>query len=330
MSSYAAWKAAALRELGGTSLEEFPQAPRSLYVDPLYTALSPADEALAKEAHALVCQPRPPIAPRHVPPIHRAIENAISGIQLGPVLQLAVQLARADSCPQQVGEAQTFEVPIGGDIWVEVAKLRALRLGWAKLQVVRKRTPTWAHIIATGVSPMLTLREPWVNLLRNAHIVFAAMVGGADHIVLAPFDYGHAPPSELGGRMVDNVRRVLEEEGLLTKVKDPAHGSFAVESLTCTLLRDAWKILERIENEGGYSAFVASGALSALYEAEFAQRKEELASGIPTITGITSFVDRAPEALNGYPTSVLGTPNREKLDWTFEAGREMHDDLSEA
>jgi hypothetical protein len=319
MSSYEEWKNAALRELGGTSFAGLPQMFRSHDVDPLYTALSPADEALAKEAHALICEPRPPIDAGHVPSIRQAIDDATGQIHVGPVLALAVHLAEADSRSRQGGEPQIFEVPLGGEIWIEVAKLRALRLGWAKLQVLRKRTPTWAHLIATGASPMLTLREPWVNLLRNAHVVFAAMVGGADDVVLAPFDYGYEPPSELGRRMVDNVRHVLEEEGLLTKVKDPAHGSFAVESLTCTLLREAWKILERIENEGGYPAFVASGALSALYEAESEQRKKELATGLPALTGITSFADHAPEALRGYPTSVLGTPNREKLDWTIEA-----------
>ena len=306
MTSHADWKAAVEREIAGTPFERVMH--KTGRTEALYTSLSRADEVLAKEVHALIVEPRPLVRTKVT------LDNEHIG--LSPALAIALQLGSADLASD---ENVTFSVPIGTDIWTEVAKLRALRLGWAKLQLARNRTLKWAHIVATGMSPALTLREPWVNLLRNAHVAFAALVGGADDFVLAPFDYGYRPHSELGRRIALNVRHVLEEEGRVAKVKDPAHGSFAIESMMCGILRQAWSILELIDAAGGYESFVLTGAMRALVDDDHSDRREALRAGAVKITGITSFADCAPEELNGYPGSVLGEPVPALMQWSDEA-----------
>ncbi len=320
MTSFAAWKAAVEKEIDGASFDDvmIKRLLGGTRREALHTSLSDADVILAKEAHALIVEPRPPADLSALPPARASLDEGLARFGIGPALQLAMHLASADAWSDRDSNV-TFEVSIGSDIWTEVAKLRALRLGWAKLQVLRKRTPKWAHIIATSVSPALTLREPWVNLLRNAHVAFASIVGGADDVVLVPFDIGYRPQSELGRRMVHNVRRLIEHEGQLAKVKDPAHGSFAIEALSCQLLRHAWAILERIDSAGGYAAFHASGALHALCDADIAERTKLIRSGALNVTGITAFVDRDPEKLGGYPTSVLGVADPQSMEWTCEA-----------
>src|SRR5690606_16490695 len=100
---------------------------------------------------------------------------------------------------------------------------------------------------------MLAAVDPWTNMLRATTAGFAAAVGGADGLTVAPFDtvvadaMGAAGPGGLGRRIARNTQLVLQEESGLRRVADPAGGSWFVESLTDELARAAWVRLQQIE-----------------------------------------------------------------------------------
>ena len=184
----------------------------------------------------------------------------------GEALQLAIVLAegaawlrRAVDLGLSVDEADAaleLEVGLGTDLFVEVAKLRALRLAWGRLALAcgLEASAPAARIHARTSERSWTRRDPWGNALRGTTIAFAAAVGCADSLVVLPFDERLGHPDEEALRLAANTHALLEEESHLAAVDDPAAGSGLVEALTSDLAREAWARLRRIEELGGLEA----------------------------------------------------------------------------
>ena len=146
---------------------------------------------------------------------------------------------------------------------MEIAKLRAARLLWARVaQACGLPAVDRGISIHAVTSPRcLTARDPWVNMLRGTNEAYAAVVGSADVVTVLPFDAALGAPDELGRRMAINTQNILREECHLDKVRDPASGSYFVESLTHDLATAAWDRFQRIEIAGGMANQVRSGAI---------------------------------------------------------------------
>ena len=125
-----------------------------------------------------------------------------------------------------------------------------------------------ATVHAVTSLPMMAQRDPWVNMLRTTVAAFGAGVGGADTVLVQPFDAaipGGAPgvAPAFARRIARNTQLLLLEESHLGRVLDPAGGSWFVEDLTEQLAQQAWKHFRDIESRGGFAAaldFVASGS----------------------------------------------------------------------
>jgi methylmalonyl-CoA mutase len=171
--------------------------------------------------------------------------------------------------------------------FVTIAKLRAARRLWARLlelSGVEGPAPVRIHVVTSR--PMLSVRDPWVNMLRTTVAAFAAGVGGADAITVVPFDSPLGAPDAFGRRIARNTSHLLMSESHLGRVADPAGGSYAVEKLTDALALAAWEELGRIESDG----------MAALDEriAEVVDRREdEVAHRTRPITGLTEFPNLA-------------------------------------
>lgn len=169
-----------------------------------------------------------------------------------------------------------------------LAKLRAARRLWD--QVTRACGVTVAaKIEARSSRRMLSTLDPWVNLLRLSAAGFAASVGGADAIILAPFTEPMGHPSELARRQARNTQLVLMEEANLGRVADPAAGSYSLETLTDGIARKAWALFQEIEGQGGLVTALKLGRIQAEIAQVRGRRESALATRRQGMIGVNEF-----------------------------------------
>ncbi len=187
----------------------------------------------------------------------------------------------------------SFRLAADDDQFMTIAKLRAARLLWARVcEVVGVADAGAATIHAESSLPMMTQRDPWVNMLRTTLAAFAAGVGGADTVLVHPFDV--AIPDGFPGtsrtfarRIARNTQLLLLEESHIGRVLDPAGGSWFVEDLTAQLAEQAWKHFQDIESRGG---FVAAHDHLAAQIAEVATRRtDDIAHRRTALTGVNEY-----------------------------------------
>ncbi|MDZ4693457.1 methylmalonyl-CoA mutase subunit beta [Terricaulis sp.] len=185
----------------------------------------------------------------------------------------------------------SFAVSTGPDILVETAKLRALRLCWARVLEASGAGPEHraAHIHAFTSRRMMTRHDAQTNILRVTTAALAASIGGADDVTTYPFTDALGLPTSFSRRVARNTQNVLMEECRLGHVADPAGGAWFVEKLTRELAAKAWEIMQSIEAQGGIVAAHQAGALGALVSDARAARQKRIATRRETITGVTDF-----------------------------------------
>lgn len=211
------------------------------------------------------------------------------------------------------------------DQFMTLAKMRAARQLWARVAEVAGDPDGGAATVHAETSlPMMTQRDPWVNMLRCTLAAFGAGVGGADTVLVYPFDVaipGGLPgtPTSFARRMARNTQLLLLEESHVGRVLDPAGGSWFVEDLTEQLARQAWQHFQSIEARGG---FVDARDYLAGQIAELAARRaDDIAHRRIAITGVNEFPNLAEPAL---PHSVsLSAVRRYAAE--FEALRDRSD-----
>lgn len=136
---------------------------------------------------------------------------------------------------------------------------------------------------------MLSTLDPWVNLLRLSAAGFAASIGGADVVILAPFTEPMGHPSELARRQARNTQLVLMEEAQLGRVSDPAAGAYSLETLTDGIARKAWAIFQEIEARGGVVKALALGAIQSDVATVRARRDKDLSTRRQGMIGVNEF-----------------------------------------
>jgi methylmalonyl-CoA mutase len=196
------------------------------------------------------------------------------------------------------------------DQFMTMAKFRALRLLWARIEQASGLTPKPLFIAADTAWLMLTQRDPYVNMLRATMATFAAGLGGADSINVLPHTLALGLPDAFARRAARNTQLVLLEESNLSKVSDPAAGSGGIETLTRQLCEAAWALFQETEKAGGVFASLEQNliqrrvaATRAVREANIARRKEVLtgASEFPNLhEADVAVLDATPVALAAY------------------------------
>jgi methylmalonyl-CoA mutase len=229
-----------------------------------------------------------------------------------------------------VGEALrhiSFRLAADDDQFMTIAKLRAARQLWARVAEVVGDPEGGAAVLHAETSlPMMTQRDPWVNMLRGTLAAFGAGVGGADTVLVSPFDV--AIPGGFPGvapgfarRIARNSQLLLLEESHVGKVLDPAGGSWFVEALTEQLAQQAWQHFQAIEARGG---FVDAGDYVADQIAEIAaQRADDIAHRRTAITGVNEYPDLSEPPLPQEDSQAAGNLLRYAAE--FEALRDRSD-----
>ncbi|TQE20534.1 methylmalonyl-CoA mutase family protein, partial [Streptomyces ipomoeae] len=205
------------------------------------------------------------------------------------------------SVEQACGQLE-FRYAATDDQFLTIAKLRAARRLWARVAEVCGAPASGAQIQHVVTSPvMMARRDPWVNMLRTTVAALAAGVGGADSVTVLPFDDALGLPNAFARRIARNTSTILIEESHLSRVIDPAGGSWYVERLTDELAQAAWAQFQWIERMGGQAAALRDGYLGPDLANTWAARTNKLAKRREPITGVSEFphlhekpVERAP------------------------------------
>jgi methylmalonyl-CoA mutase len=187
----------------------------------------------------------------------------------------------------------SFRLAADDDQFLTIAKLRAARRLWARVAEVVGDPEGGAAVVHAETSlPMMTQRDPWVNMLRGTVAAFGAGVGGADTVLVLPFDVAIAGgfPGVANGfsrRIARNTQLLLLEESHVGQVLDPAGGSWFVEDLTEQLAQQAWKHFQDIEARGGFAD--ASDHIAERIAGVAAGRADDVAHRRTAITGVNEY-----------------------------------------
>ena len=188
-------------------------------------------------------------------------------------------------------DAIYFRLSADADQFLTMAKFRAVRKLWARVEAACGLTPKPVMVTAETAWRMMTKRDAYVNMLRNAIAVTAAGLGGADAITTLPHTAPLGLPDAFARRAARNTQLLLLEESNLARVGDPAAGSGALETLTEQLCTAAWSQFQEIEKAGGAWAALESGFIQKNAAAILAERQKAAARGKDTLTGTNAYPD---------------------------------------
>ncbi len=226
-------------------------------------------------------------------PVHEA--GGSEAQEIAAALAGAIAYLRAlDETGLSVSDAGgclNFAIAIGPDVLIETAKLRALRLCWARVMEAAGAAPEarFAPIHAFTSRRMMTRYDAHTNILRVTIAAFAAAIGGADAITTRPFTDALGLPTPFARRVARNTQNVLLEECRLGHVADPAGGAWFVEKLTREMAEQAWTIMQEIEAKGGIVAALQSGYLQGIVAKARVARERAVATRRETIAGVTDY-----------------------------------------
>ncbi|MEE1555846.1 MAG: methylmalonyl-CoA mutase, partial [Alphaproteobacteria bacterium] len=186
----------------------------------------------------------------------------------------------------------SFFFCMGMNFFMEIAKLRAARILWAR--IVRQFDPKdpkslmlRTHCQTSGVS--LTAQDPYNNVIRTAYEAMSAVLGGTQSLHTNSFDEAIALPTEFSAKIARNTQLILAEETGVTKVVDPLAGSYYIESLTNSLAEAAWELIQEVEGMGGMTKAVEAGMPKMQIEAAAARKQARVDRGEEVIVGVNKY-----------------------------------------
>ncbi len=186
---------------------------------------------------------------------------------------------------------------IGMNHFMEIAKLRAARVLWAK--IVRQFNPMnpkslalRAHCQTSGWS--LAAQDPYNNIVRTCVEAMAAALGHTQSLHTNALDEALALPTEFSARIARNTQIFLQEETEITRVIDPSGGSYYVERLTHELMHAAWSLIEEVERMGGMTKAIEAGTPKLRIEEAAARRQANIDSGEEVLVGVNAYRNDEP------------------------------------
>jgi len=184
-----------------------------------------------------------------------------------------------------------FRLAADADQFLTIAKFRALRKLWQRIEESCGLAPAAAFIGAETAWRTMTRDDPYVNIVRATIATFAAGLGGADAVTVLPFTAARGLPDRFARRVARNTQLILLDEANLAKVADPAAGSGWNEDLTTQLGRAAWAQFQEIEAAGGAASAIEQGLIQEKVAAARAQLERDAAARKLVLVGANAFPD---------------------------------------
>ncbi|HRP11612.1 MAG TPA: methylmalonyl-CoA mutase, partial [Terricaulis sp.] len=233
---------------------------------------------------------------------HMQEAGATADLELGFTLADGVEYIRAGVAAgldiDKFAPRLSFFWAIGMNPFMEIAKLRAARLLWAKLTAQfnpkdDKSRALRTHCQTSGWS--LTAQDVYNNAVRTCVEAMAAAYGGTQSLHTNSLDEALALPTDFSARIARNTQILLQSEGGVTRPADPWGGSYYIERLTADLAAKAWAHIEEVEKLGGMAQAIDQGLPKARIEEAAARTQARIDTGHQTIVGVNKFKPDAPE-----------------------------------
>jgi len=181
---------------------------------------------------------------------------------------------------------------IGMNFYMEIAKMRAARLLWARIvgefnPQNPKSSMLRTHSQTSGWS--LTEQDPYNNVVRTTIEAMAAVFGGTQSLHTNALDEAIALPTEFSARIARNTQLVIQEETGITRVVDPWGGSYMMESLTQDIADKAWELIQEVEDAGGMAKAIETGMPKLRIEEAAARKQARIDRGDDVIVGVNKY-----------------------------------------
>jgi methylmalonyl-CoA mutase len=229
----------------------------------------------------------PPVDAIRADLLHEAGAHCVQ--QLGYAISAGVERLAGLTATKPVADAAReieFVFAVGPSYFLEIAKLRAARLLWA--QAVSAFGPKVDNAGTMRLHVRTARRnksiyDRFTNLLRATTEALSAVIGGCDRLTVEPFGFD--------GHRAVNIQRILMEEAHIDAVADPGGGSYYIEALTDSMAREAWKLFQQVEAEGGYAKALESGSIGKSLAGTRAARDQALSSRRRSLVGVNNYPD---------------------------------------
>jgi methylmalonyl-CoA mutase len=210
------------------------------------------------------------------------------------VQELAYSLAHANEYLNRINtfnQPIVFKISVGTNYFFEIAKLRAYRILFNS--IAKEYNPNLeCHLVVTPTKRNKTIYDYNVNMLRTTTECMSAIVGGADAIANLPYDALYHKDNEFGDRIARNQLLILKNESYFDKVKNPADGTYFIESLTNQLAEKALVLFKDIEANGGFLKQLNEGIIKRKIQ-ESAEKEQELFdSGKEVLLGTNKYPNK--------------------------------------
>ena len=205
---------------------------------------------------------------------------------------LIVKMTEAGFDIDEVASKIKFNMGIGVNYFMEIAKFRAGRMLWA--QIVSQYKPECGcsakmKVNATTSEFNMTIYDANVNMLRSQTEAMSAALAGVDSIVVTPYDFPYKNPDDFSERIARNQQLLLKDESHLDKVVDPSAGSYYIENLTMSIAEQAWKLFLEIEDKGGFIELVLNGEVQKGVNNSAVKRMQAVSSRREILLGTNQY-----------------------------------------
>lgn len=245
---------------------------------------------------------------------HNAGATAVQ--ELAYTLAMAVEymtkLTELDIAAEEVARTIRFNFAVGPLYFMEMAKLRAARLLWARIVEAYGVKDTEAAKMYIHAETSLwnqTVYDPYVNLLRGTTESMSAVLAGVHSLNVLPFNFSYEASNSFSERIARNTQILLRSESYFDKVADPAGGSYYVESLTASVAKAAWDLFQHVQEEGGFVAAFRAGTIQQAIKEIAATKRKRIATRRDTLLGTNQF----PNFNETISPEIIATLGQETL-----------------
>ncbi|MGA2556064.1 MAG: methylmalonyl-CoA mutase family protein [Verrucomicrobiota bacterium] len=226
---------------------------------------------------------------------HEAGANAVQELAftLATAIEYLREMHQRGLDVNTVAPRLRFAVTVGVNFFMEIAKLRALRMLWSRAVAalgghpdaqklsLHVRTSQWNKSVC----------DPHNNMLRATVEALAGVLGGCDSLQVGAFDEVARPPDDFSRRIARNTQLILQKECNLTQVLDPAGGSWFAEVVTAQLASSAWSLFQEVEQLGGMGAALLAGFPQKSIDAVAAEKMQAAASRRQSMVGVNQYAN---------------------------------------
>lgn len=257
---------------------------------------------------------------------HNAGANAAQEVAcaMASAIEMIRKMDERGICVETFSRHLRFEFSIGANFFMEIAKIRAARVVWAKIaeSFGGEEASQRSNIFGRTSFFTKSVYDPYVNMLRTSEEAFAAVIGGVDGLTVGCFDEAVRRADDFSRRIARNAQIMLQEEFHFTQPADPAGGSWYLETLTHQLAEKIWSELQTIETDGGIIKSLTSGRPQAAIKAVLAERFKNLASRRDRAVGTNMYANTIEAPLEPRPfDEAAARSKRAKAVDSFKSSR---------